>query len=201
MGEKYASISEMLSASNADDTLIEEVEQEIRKREVVTAIAALRASKGMTQSDVAERIGCSQSRISKIEASCDEDLKLGDLAAYLQVIDMDLAMLLHPSGKSMPSRVKFHAMCVKRELKKLVGLSNGDDAIAKGAASFLGESLFNFLKIVLDAQKGLPEQARPSIRLEVIETSDDCSDDQDAADAKNQIATRNPEITPPFEIA
>jgi len=186
VGKQYANIPEMLSGSKADRTLINEVDDEIRRREIVMAISALRARKGLTQSDIAKIVGCSQSRISKIEASCDEELKIGDLAAYLKAIEMDLAMLLHPPGKSITSRVKFHAMCIRRELKRLVGLSNGDATIAEGAGSFLGESLFNFLKIIADAQEELPGQARHHIRLEVVENEDACVEEEGGTASSDQ---------------
>ena len=37
---------------------------------------------GLTQAELARRMGCSQSKVSKLEDSRDEDLRLGEIGRY-----------------------------------------------------------------------------------------------------------------------
>jgi DNA-binding transcriptional regulator YiaG len=49
--------------------------------------AEMRVSKGLTQRQLAQAIGCSQGRISKLESGRDEDLRLQDLIDYTLATD------------------------------------------------------------------------------------------------------------------
>jgi transcriptional regulator with XRE-family HTH domain len=47
---------------------------------------------GLTQAQMAAKLRCSQSRISKIEDSQDADLSLGDIQAYARIVGLKLKL-------------------------------------------------------------------------------------------------------------
>ena len=51
---------------------------------VVHQLVQLRVRAGFTQSELAKKIGCTQSRISKVEASRDEEIPLGVIRDYVK---------------------------------------------------------------------------------------------------------------------
>lgn len=64
------------------------------RTQVVDWLVSERTRAGLTQSELAARLRCSQSRISKLEDSADADLRLGDIAAYCRAL----------SGRRQPRR-------------------------------------------------------------------------------------------------
>jgi transcriptional regulator with XRE-family HTH domain len=56
-----------------------------------------RVAAGLTQSQLAARLKCSQSRISKLEDSRDVDLTLGDIQDYAGVVGLKLGARLRAS--------------------------------------------------------------------------------------------------------
>ncbi len=116
----------------------------------------MRAAKGLSQKDLAERIECSQSRISKFEASDDDDLRLGDLREYLHAINLDIRGIISPHNWSAVDQIKFHAFQIRDCLAKLSKLANDDEKIAQGLQVFHLETLYDLMKVVVDSSQQLP---------------------------------------------
>ena len=77
------------------------------------------ARKACRKKDIAERIGGSQSRISKLESGIDEDLRLADLAAYLRALDLDLCLVFGQKDSTIVNKIKYHALAIKGLLTQL----------------------------------------------------------------------------------
>lgn len=54
----------------------------VKRRRIVSKLAAIRVAKGVKQADIADKLGCGQSAVSKLEAGVDADLTLAHLEAY-----------------------------------------------------------------------------------------------------------------------
>jgi transcriptional regulator with XRE-family HTH domain len=59
------------------------LEDEIRDKQIFKILFALRCKKEMTQEQIAQKIGGTQGKISKIENAYDKDLSMKDLKRYL----------------------------------------------------------------------------------------------------------------------
>ena len=71
-GKKYASVSDMLADNAPTAEFREEFEAQVAKRRVIKHLIALRIANGMSQKDIADRVECSQSCISKLEHGMDD---------------------------------------------------------------------------------------------------------------------------------
>ena len=69
---RESSVSEMVSGAARIETLDEEVEGRTGDDDVSRALSDLRCSQKMTQEELAERAGCTQSKISRIENSSND---------------------------------------------------------------------------------------------------------------------------------
>ena len=87
---EYTSVAEMVRSVSDDPQFADEFDRRVNSRRLVKHLFALRSAEGLSQKDIADRIGCSQSRISKLESGNDDDLRLADLAAYLRALGLDL---------------------------------------------------------------------------------------------------------------
>ncbi len=91
--KKYASVSEMIADNAPSEEFRQKFETQVAKRRVIKHLIALRTARGMSQKDVADQVGCSQSRISKLEHGMDDDLRLGDLRAYARALGYSIGLL------------------------------------------------------------------------------------------------------------
>ncbi len=170
MTKTYQTVTQMVrETAGSDDDFAEEFEKRIAGRTIVKHLSILRALRGLTQNDIAGKFGCTQGRISKLESSADEDLRLGELAQYASSLGFHVHIALQSKTTTPVHRVKQLAFRIKHELDGLAGLAKTDHKIAQAVSLFFGEALFNLVKILQDSAGKLPrkpEDGTPYITFE-----------------------------------
>ncbi len=160
----YTNVTQMVRKTSDDKSFADAVEKRIHSRRMVKDLTVLRATQGLSQKDMAERLGCTQSRISKLEATTDYDLRLGDIAQYANALGLRLKISVEPMKRTAVDRVKALAFRIKHELDLLAKLSEHDHKIATGVAAFFGEAFFNLVKMLQDSVQKLPRWGRAALR-------------------------------------
>ncbi len=164
---------EMVRDVVEDPAFADDLTRHLAERRLVRRLFALRCAQGLSQKDIAEKMGCTQGRVSKLEASRDDDLSLGDIRAYAAALGLTTILGLE-GGPSAVARVKFHHACIMTAIDTLAKLALKDESIAKGIARFFGEAAFNFLAILEDATKKLPAEVQAlGVLLEVVGPGDE----------------------------
>lgn len=180
--KKYASVVEMVRDIAEDEKTVGDVESAIEQRQVIRHLMAIRATKGMSQADVADKLECSQSRISKMEGALDNDIKLGDFRAYAEAVGCELKCTPVSRDISAVDMVKGHTFAIRRHLDDLAELARTDEKIAEGVAKFFGEVLVNVILQVGGAIHSLPERARgtryPGMEDENDAPTENCASDK-----------------------
>ena len=90
-GRTYRSVDEMLRG-HGYRRVAEAVRQLSIKTRLIDQLILARVAAGLTQAQMAAKLRCSQSRISKIEDSHDADLSLGDIHAYARIVGLKLQL-------------------------------------------------------------------------------------------------------------
>lgn len=165
-GRRYTSVAEMLREQGANkETLgrLAELEKETR---VTRQLACLRTSAGLTQEEMAGRIGCTQGCISKWESGQDEELTLKVIKDYCQITEQRVGLIM---GKPVThvEAVKMHAWGLRRHLTALAAIAHGDGDLEQAIQAFFGEAFFNLLDIFEKCQREMPGSSEFEIRLEV----------------------------------
>jgi transcriptional regulator with XRE-family HTH domain len=167
---QYASVSELLQDIAPDQEFAPEFEEHIQRRSLIKHLLALRAARGLAQRDLAEELGCTQSRISKLENGTDDELRLGDLVKYVHALGFDFGIAMRPPSQTIVDDIKYHAFCIKSLLEHLVSLAGKDEAIQGGVGQAHAETLLNLVMIVADSAAKLPRNPAtdsPHIRVEI----------------------------------
>lgn len=115
----------------------------LTSRKLSKALFALRCKAGLTQLQVAEKSGFTQSKVSKIEHSKDVDLSVGDILSYCKAIDIELNVALIPDGTGLVNKVKFHWFEIQMALNEIQKISKGDEDMEKAAKDFTVEAAYN----------------------------------------------------------
>ena len=151
--------SSVMAELCGDKTIVQKVEANLVKTRLVTIMSEARVRKDITQRDVADKMRTSVSKISRLEASNDDDLRLGDIKAYLSAIGLDVSIAILDKSSPTTNRIKHYVFEIERLLNHLTSLAKGckdDKSIVDGIARFRGEVLYNFLVKYMSSGKDFP---------------------------------------------
>ena len=91
VGKKYASVSALVR-----DTAEAEVANEFDKyqadRRLINCLTVVRCANEVTQVELAKRMDCAQSKVSKMESSTDADLNFGDIISYAHALKQSVSI-------------------------------------------------------------------------------------------------------------
>jgi transcriptional regulator with XRE-family HTH domain len=132
--QQYASVSDLVRAVAPDADFLTAVEERLADRRLIKQLLSMRAVKGLSQQDIAEKLNCTQSRISKMESSVDDDLRLGDLRAYAKAVDCSFVAAVLSDEVNPVDQVKDHVFAIKRHLDDLALLTQSDEELFKRLA-------------------------------------------------------------------
>lgn len=170
--KKFNSVTDLARHTLDNQELAGQVEERILRSQITKKLLALRAARDLSQTDIANRMQCTQSRISKLESGFDEDMRLGDLAEYLSAMDLQLGVLIRKRGTTLVDEMKFHAASIQRILGQLTETAGNDKEIARGVLQFIVDAVGNLTNLFrTTAIKLLPAIApkKPGIVIDADE--------------------------------
>jgi predicted XRE-type DNA-binding protein len=155
----YKNVSEMVRDLPGDRDLVDAVDEALGRQRILRQLMVMRTTRDMSQSDVGEVMGCSQSRISKMESSADDELKYGELRRYADAVGCQFVSGIRPRRMTPAEEVKSLAGAVQNRLLRMVELAQCDEDVAQGVARFLAEAFLNVSLIVGRTAASLPKRA------------------------------------------
>ena len=155
---RFTSVSDAAAFLAGDKNVKQQVDEEICFSQLVNHLLQLRIEKGISQKELANRIGCDPSKISRLEAGNDLQLKMGDVMQYLSALNVKMNMVFEDSSLPVAEQIKQHVFLIHEKLEQLVKLAkqvDGDEIIINKIHVFCSEVLFNFLSRFGDSYKKL----------------------------------------------
>ena len=143
--ELYADVREMIQDLNPG--LLADFDKLGEARKLIKHMVMARVVKGMSQKDVAQKLQCNQSRISKLEGLQDDDMRLGDLRSYAEAVGLEFVAGFQPKNMEPAKEVERHMLAVKKHMNRLAGFARADHAIARGVWKFFWGQLYNFVSL------------------------------------------------------
>lgn len=155
MSETFKNVADLIKSMDLPEERKKEQIDYINARRLSRLLTVMRVKKGMNQQQAAEKCGCTQSRISKLEYKEDRKITIGELLDYSDALDLDLSVMFLPKKMRIVDRVKLHAFQIEQLLQRLVKLSKGDKKMGKAVSAFHNECLVNMLSIVGKSKKAI----------------------------------------------
>lgn len=185
----YTNVEQMVRETSDDKSFADDFEKRLHGRRIVKDLMVRRATQGLSQKQLAEKLGCTQSRISKMESMTDVDLRLGDFVQYANALGFHVNIVLTRRRQTAVDRVKSLVRQIKHELDGLAKLSENDPGMASAVASFFGEAFFNLVKIIQDSARKLPchpTHGEPFISVEIRDSMQDGEEPEDCGSTDEQ---------------
>ena len=148
--EKHdASVSEMVRDAAPDKTFHDELEGHLADYNVSRTLCALRCSQNITQAELAKLAGCTQSKISRIENSRNDRLKLEDLANYARAFNMRVSIGFE---KELPAADAIGGLArqIRNRLDDVAERAQNERAAERGAERSYEEFLFSMLDLFME---------------------------------------------------
>ncbi len=155
MAKTYRNVEEMVKGLSEDKEFKESVLYEIKNKRLSKYLFSLRCEQNLTQAQLAKKINCSQSRISKIENSLDEDITIKDLLEYGNALDLQLEIGYRRRNIKTVELIKHHFLKIEEYLNKLANLAGKDKALIEGVKQFHAEAAFNMVAMILESASSL----------------------------------------------
>jgi predicted XRE-type DNA-binding protein len=102
-GKTYHSVAELIR-DISDSEFADAFEARLAERRIIKQLMVQRAAKGLSQKDLAERMHCTQSRISKLESSTDGELSIAEVRLYAAAVGLELSVAF--SDRAPKSKTK-----------------------------------------------------------------------------------------------
>ena len=94
------------------------MDEEICCSQLVNTLLQLRIEKGISQKELAKRIGCDPSKISRIEAGKDLQLRMGDVMQYLSALNVKMNMVFEDTSLPVAEQIKQHVFLIHEKLEQ-----------------------------------------------------------------------------------
>jgi transcriptional regulator with XRE-family HTH domain len=171
--ERFSNVQDLLAKNlGKDDAVTQSANRRIQSRRLVKKLIVARSQANCSQADLAKRLNCSQSRISKIENGTDDQLRLADLRAYAKALETGILFSIGEPKRHAVESIKHHAFQIKHHLDQLASLAHKDEQISSGVEKFFGETLFNMLQIIEDSARKLPAAETDEDNIHVYSQAD-----------------------------
>jgi transcriptional regulator with XRE-family HTH domain len=151
MAKRAGSVPDLLRKINIDKETRKKVEKEIGKKGLAKFLFVLRCQHKLTQKQLAEKIGVTQSKISKLESAYDNEITIQDLLTYANALDLQLEIGYRSKSIKIVDLIKYHAFRIKKYLESLSKLAGDDETLAQSILKFHEETLFNMVQFIAES--------------------------------------------------
>lgn len=74
--------------------LYKKLQEDREKCSFIRGLMQMRAAQGLSNKDMAKAMGCSSQKVTRMEYSYDDDLKVGDIKKYLAALGYELVLVI-----------------------------------------------------------------------------------------------------------
>jgi len=150
----------MLEALGASAAARQEYAALAERTRLSRLLFALRCRAGLTPVGLAQRVGCAQSVVSRIENASDEDLTVGDLLRYARALDLGMQVGFGAKDATLVNSIRSHLDGLSRDLRQLLDLAGDDLSILAGAASVFKGTAEQFVAVLTESADRLSRVVR-----------------------------------------
>ena len=98
--KRYDSVSDLVHEISEDAAFADNLDRQIEEQRMATTLFLMRNREGLTQAQLAERMGCTQSRVSKLEHASLSSISVQDLIDYSTALGAELNIVFQKMDAS-----------------------------------------------------------------------------------------------------
>lgn len=166
-GRRYDSVQELMAGESVSHEVRSAVAHLDKETRIVDNLVQMRKAAGLTQQQLAEKLGKTQGAISKMESSKDSEITLEEMRSYCQATNQKIMLCIGTPMNHVES-VKWHAFGIKEHLSLLAHMAHADEDMKQAIQAFFGEAFFNILTILGKCQEEMPNSKEVEVRIKKV---------------------------------
>ena len=167
-GRRYGSVAELMRGEGVSQEVQNIVTEFEKETHLSNQLALMRTIAGLTQEQMAERLNCSQSCISKWESGRDEDLDIRTLRSYAEATKQRIGLIIGQPLNHVEA-IKLHVAGIQKRLLALAALARENGDLEADINAFFGEACFNIIQLLARCQLEMPTSG-VEVRIQLLET-------------------------------
>ena len=124
---RFKSVADAAAFLAVDDSVKNLVEEEIDHSQIVNNLLRHRLRKGISQKELSKSMGCDSSKISRMEAGNDLQLKVGDIMQYASALGIEMNVVFEEKTHPVAEQIKSHVFSIHEQLEQLVEIAKQVD--------------------------------------------------------------------------
>ena len=88
--KKYKNTADLIKDLDIDEGLKQRIIEDYKKTEISHYLSALRCKHGLSEKEMADKLGCDEDTVSEIENSYDRNLRLKDISKYVKAFGINI---------------------------------------------------------------------------------------------------------------
>jgi len=148
MSKRFGSVSDMMKDLNDGSAQAEAIQKDLKRSQISSILFVMRNKQNLTQGQMAEKLGWSQSKVSKMEHQEDTHYSVSEITDYCSALGYNLEIGFSLKSETWLDKVKRHYTHMHRYLNKISDSAQGDAAIQKGVNQVMIEASGNLLHLV-----------------------------------------------------
>lgn len=144
MGETITKISDLAKGLGFGDKALQAIEKKVHERSMSRMLTVLRVKAGLSQKEVALKMGVSQSAISKLENAANDSVTFADAGRYLSAIGYEMTVNAS-KPKTIAERIRGSYLHLIKLFEEFQDCRRDDPEILIGMAKFESEAAKNVL--------------------------------------------------------
>ena len=157
MAKQFKNVDELIKGLSEDESFKKDAINQISENGLGKFLSFLRCQHRLTQNELADKMGCSQGRVSKIESAKDDRLSVKDFIDYGNALGLELEIGFRSKKMKWVDMVKYHAFQMQRYLNNMVVIAKEDKAMETGVLDFHLEALKNVPRMILGSMSKLSQ--------------------------------------------
>jgi len=154
-GRRYASVEDLMKGEGISSEVQSKVAKLKGESMVTLCLARMRQQAGITQEQMAEQLGITQSAVSKLESGIDDELSLAQVRQYSNITRHRIELMIGKPPTHVEA-VKQDALGIKYHLECLARIANQHDELEKEIEAFFSDAILNILGILAKCTSDLP---------------------------------------------
>lgn len=142
-GRKFTNVDDLVADIIGGDeakSIVADMHEHRRATATISQLALNRVKQGLTQREVANRMGVSPSKVSRMEDSVDADLSYEDIQRYSDALGLRPTIVLEV--KEQPRDVASYVYSIGTQLEQLKGLLPSSSGFGDQLTDVYGKVLF-----------------------------------------------------------
>lgn len=146
MGERITKVSDLAKGLGFGKKTVQAMEKHVQERSMSRMLTVLRVKAGLSQKELAQKMGVSQSAISKLENAANDSITFADAGKFLSAIGYEMTLSVS-KPKTIAERIIGAYAHLTRLIEEFQGCRRDDPDILVGMAKFETEAARNVLSL------------------------------------------------------